>query len=146
MTDSIFEYLKIGIQIIGLIAMFVEITPVKLSPLKWIGSRLNADLKKDVTNIENRLNDLEQKEIQKDVEKKRSTILSFSNSLRQDKRHTAEEFDHILQIIDDYELLCQKNNIKNGVIKVQSQYIIDTYYMLSKKGEFRTKVKTGELL
>ena len=124
----------------------LEVTPIKVSPLAWIGRRLNSDLKEDVKNLEKRISDMEQKQIQKDIEAKRKLILDFANSLRQDKKHTVEEYENVIRTIDDYILLCEKYKIKNGYITIQAKYINDTYYMLSKTGKFKTCMETGDLL
>lgn len=143
---DIFVITKTVVEWLAVLGVVVEVTPIKVSPLKWIGRRLNSELREDVQNIEKRISDLEQKQIQKDIEAKRKLILDFANSLRQDKKHTVEEYENVIRTIDDYILLCEKYNIKNGYINIQAKYINDTYYMLSKTGKFKTCMETGELL
>lgn len=143
---DIFVITKTVVEWLAVLGVVVEVTPIKVSPLKWIGRRLNSELRKDIRNIEKRISDLEQKQVQKDIEAKRKLILDFANSLRQDKKHTVEEYENVIRTIDDYILLCEKYNIKNGYINIQAKYINDTYYMLSKTGKFKTCMETGELL
>ena len=143
---DIFVITKTVVEWLAVLGVVVEVTPIKVSPLKWIGRRLNSELREDVQNIEKRISDLEQKQVQKDIEAKRKLILDFANSLRQDKKHTVEEYENVIRTIDDYILLCEKYNIKNGYINIQAKYINDTYYMLSKTGKFKTCMETGELL
>lgn len=143
---DIFVITKTVVEWLAVLGVVVEVTPIKVSPLKWIGRRLNSELRVDVQNIEKRISDLEHKQVQKDIEAKRKLILDFANSLRQDKKHTVEEYENVIRTIDDYILLCEKYNIKNGYINIQAKYINDTYYMLSKTGKFKTCMETGELL
>ncbi len=143
---DIFVITKTVVEWLAVLGVVVEVTPIKVSPLKWIGRRLNSELREDVQNIEKRISDLEHKQVQKDIEAKRKLILDFANSLRQDKKHTVEEYENVIRTIDDYILLCEKYNIKNGYINIQAKYINDTYYMLSKTGKFKTCMETGELL
>lgn len=143
---DIIDITKTVVEWLTLLGVVVEVTPIKVSPLAWIGRRLNSELKEDVLNIEKRISDLEQKQIQKDIEAKRKLILDFANSLRQDKKHTVEEYENVIRTIDDYILLCEKYKIKNGYINIQAKYINDTYYMLSKTGRFKDCLESGELL
>lgn len=143
---DIFVITKTVVEWLAVLGVVVEVTPIKVSPLKWIGRRLNSELREDVQNIEKRISDLEQKQVQKDIEAKRKLILDFANSLRQDKKHTVEEYENVIRTIDDYILLCEKYNIKNGYINIQAKYINDTYYMLSKTGRFKDCLESGELL
>lgn len=143
---NIFDIARTSIEVLAIFGVVIEVTPIKISPLKWIGRRLNLELKEDVEKIEKRIDELEMKQIQKDIDQKRKTILDFANSLRQDKKHTVEEYENIIRMIDDYIVLCEKYNIKNGYINIQSKYINDTYYMLSKSGRFKECIESGELL
>lgn len=143
---NIFDIARTSIEVLAIFGVVIEVTPIKISPLKWIGRRLNLELKEDVEKIEKRIDELEMKQIQKDIDQKRKTILDFANSLRQDKKHTVEEYENIIRMIDDYIVLCEKYCIKNGYINIQSKYINDTYYMLSKSGRFKECIESGELL
>ncbi|WP_346697871.1 hypothetical protein [Thomasclavelia spiroformis] len=143
---DIIDVTKTVVEWLAVLGVVIEVTPIKVSPLAWIGRRLNSDLKEDVKNLEKRISDMEQKQIQKDIEAKRKLILDFANSLRQDKKHTVEEYENVIRTIDDYILLCEKYKIKNGYITIQAKYINDTYYMLSKTGKFKTCMETGDLL
>lgn len=143
---DIIDVTKTVVEWLAVLGVVIEVTPIKVSPLAWIGRRLNSDLKEDVKNLEKRISDMEQKQIQKDIEAKRKLILDFANSLRQDKKHTVEEYENVIRTIDDYILLCEKYKIKNGYITIQAKYINDTYYTLSKTGKFKTCMETGDLL
>lgn len=143
---NLFDIARTVIEVLAIFGVVIEVTPIKISPLKWIGRRLNSELKEDVQSIEKRISDLEKKEIQKDIESKRSEILKFANSLRQDKKHTVEEYENIIRTIDEYIVMCEKHKIKNGYITIQSKYINDTYYLLSKTGRFKDCIETGDLL
>ena len=143
---DIFEIARTIFEALGVLGVVIEVTPIKVSPLKWIGRRLNSELKDEVITLNKRIDELEKKEVKKDIESKRSEILKFANSLRQDKKHTVEEYENIIRTIDEYILLCDKYKIKNGYINIQSKYINDTYYLLSKSGRFKDCMETGDLL
>ena len=97
---DIIDVTKTVVEWLAVLGVVIEVTPIKVSPLAWIGRRLNSDLKEDVKNLEKRISDMEQKQIQKDIEAKRKLILDFANSLRQDKKHTVEEYENVIRSID----------------------------------------------
>lgn len=148
--NEILENLKIFIQILGILGVVIEITPIKISPLKWIGCRLNKSTNDRLDELEKRLDKLEDKSLKQDLKETRSIILDFANSIRNNRRHTVEEYDHIIEMIDEYHEKCRKYKIENGVIDVQARFIVDTYMRLSrnaaKNGVFEEKIKSGDLL
>lgn len=146
MEFTLFDIARTTIEVLAVFGVVIEVTPIKVSPLKWIGRRLNSELREDVKILKKEVDDLKKEQIQKNIEQKRKIILDFANSLRQDKKHTVEEYENIIRVIDDYMIMCEKHNIKNGYIDIQSKYINDTYYMLSKTGRFKECVESGDLI
>ena len=146
----ILDYVLEIIKYILVSSVVLEVVPIKINPiqfiLKWAGQSLNKNVEEKIESLDERLLAIENKVIQNDLKLIRSTILDFANSLRNSRRHTIEEFNHIIELIDEYHLLCEKNNITNGVIDVQSQYIRETYNRLSHDGKLKDKKETGELL
>lgn len=146
MEFTLFDIARTTIEVLAVFGVVIEVTPIKVSPLKWIGRRLNSELREDVKILKKEVDDLKKEQIQKNIEQKRKIILDFANSLRQDKKHTVEEYENIIRVIDDYMIMCEKYKIKNGYIDIQSKYINDTYYMLSKTGRFKECVESGDLI
>lgn len=116
----------IGLVLILLMTL-IQITPIKLNPwdkvFKWIGNKLNADLKKDLDAVKKDVNavkaDLDSHikiSMEKDLRDTRMHILEFCNSCMNGHKHTKEQFDFMITQCDDYEKYIEKNEIKNGVI------------------------------
>ena len=138
----IVDNLKYIVELLAVLGVVVEITPstiIKVSPLKWIGQRLNGDVIKRIERLE-KAND------ERYVKETRCAVLDFANSCRNGRRHTIEEFENILEVIAGYEEFCEKKHITNGKMEVQSEYIKELYKKLSLKGEFEEKRESGELL
>lgn len=57
----------------------------------------------------------------------RTTILSFANSLRQGQDHTQEEYDHIIDLNDQYEKYVSDYDIRNGRFAQAYRYILACY-------------------
>lgn len=92
------------------------------------------------------------KKIEKDiielrVQSQRNEILDFANSCRNGRRHTVEEFNNIMDMIQRYEDICKKYDwIKNGKTPQAIAYLNRLYQDLSMQGEFEEKCGNGDLL
>lgn len=129
---------KITMLVLG--SLFaVEITPIKLSPLNWIGKRMNRDVTK-------RIDKLEKQFIESECDSMRTEILDFANSCRNGRKHTAEEWDHIIDLLGKYERFCEDYKIENDKMPVNARYLRELYTKLSLDGKFEQRKKSGELL
>lgn len=115
--------------------VFFEITPIKLHPitslLGWIGKKLNGSLKQDIADL------------RKDVDEQRmaairTLVLDFSNSCLNGRKHTKEEFDHVLEENKVYEKLVERYEIDNDVYKEAIAYIKRIYRKRMDKRDFLT--------
>ena len=101
---------------IALAGVFVDISPIKFSPitgiLRWIGHKLTGELREQIAALRADV-DAQQKD------SIRTTVLEFSNSLIYRNRHTKEEFDHILELDSKYHQLLkagEKNSVYDSAI------------------------------
>lgn len=138
--DALIENAKYVIELLAILGVVVEITPIKISPLKWIGNRLNGTMNDRIKKIEKELIEIR-------VQSQRNEILDFANSCRNGRRHTVEEFNNIMDIIQNYDDICKKYDwIKNGKTTQAVDYLKQLFYELSRRGEFEEKCGNGDLL
>jgi len=113
----------IGWWILFIAASLIQIAPVKWNPwsalFKWLGNQLTGDLRKDLNGL---ITDV-----------RRQTILTFARECRQGIEHSAEEWDHVLSVAEEYEAFCESHKIRNGRIKQDTQFIRDLYQELSRE-------------
>lgn len=130
-------------QLIMLLAgsIVIQITPIKINPwswlLKWIGEQLNGDLKKEVREIGKTVD-------QNEIDRIRYEIMDFANSCRNHRKHTKEEFHHIVEINTKYHQLINKHSIKNGVLDTEYAFIEKTYQRCLERGVFDQFEKESE--
>ena len=133
------EWMKQNILLlIAIISVCVEITPVKINPishlLKWAGKLMNEGINKRIDDIEKELATMRQENYEKDVRDMRGEILDFANSCHNKRKHTKDEFIHIIEQITRYEELIEEHDIANGVIEVQAKDIKDLYKECLREG------------
>ena len=126
--------------IIAILSIFIEISPIKVNPLsaivKWLGKLFTGDTSKKLDGLLNKVEAIENNVTENEKDRIRWEILDFANSCRNDRRHTRDEFQHIITLNDKYRRLLEKTNDKNGVFEVEMEYIKDEYAERLKNNDF----------
>lgn len=121
--------------VIALFCVFFEIAPIKIHPisfaLSWLGKKLTGDIRKDIADL------------REDVDRQRmanirSLVLDFSNSCLNGKKHTKEEFDHVISENHVYEDLVRRYNLRNEVYSEAYDYIKRIYRKRLDRRDFLT--------
>ena len=119
-----------GLIALVLLLSIVQISPLKLNPwdsiFGWVGKKVNGKMQKQLEALQKQVNDLW-------INAHRQSILTFAQECRADFHHDAEEWNHILAVVDEYEQYCFRNTVSNGVVKADTQYIHDLYQQLSRE-------------
>lgn len=119
-------------QILVSLGVVIEITPIKISPLKWIGDRLNKNTNEKIENLEQRLNENDYKFAMKDLADIRNRIISYgllikngqsldSNALR-NIQHDLDMYDYYKETYKYMEINGRKVVI-NGEIETARELI-----------------------
>ena len=109
----------------------VQISPIKINPWGKIGglirSFLMKDVQRDIQEVKKEVREIAVTTDDNEVWRLRHEILDFYNSCKNGRKHTKDEFEHILEAHDRYETIIKKRQIKNGVMDIEHQYIRDVY-------------------
>ena len=124
--------------IVSAFLVLFEITPIKIHPvtsiLGWVGKRLNGDMKQDIADLRKDVDEQRMSDV-------RTLVLDFSNSIINGRKHTKEEFDHVLSENKTYKKLVKKYDIDNDVYEEAIAHIKRCYRKRMDKGDF---LKTPE--
>ena len=63
-------------------------------------------------------------------------ILEFSNSCINHRRHTKEEFDHIIDVCGKYDKYIKDNELTNGQVDAAHEYILELYKECMRTNDF----------
>lgn len=126
------EYITDVVAVLAALSIYVEINPrIQLNPWSWllktIGNKMNADLLHKISDIEQQLKDQDDKIDNNEKDRIRYEILDFANSCRNRQLHTKEEFDHIIEQYDKYEIIMAKLEQPNGKVTQAMKYIYTLY-------------------
>lgn len=64
----------------------------------------------------------------------RYEVLDFANSCHNNRRHTKDEFEHIIALNDKYDTLLKRTGDKNGVYNAEYEYLMRLYEKLQLEG------------
>lgn len=144
--DIIQEYGWKATGVIALLGIFIQISPIKINPLSWIGKQIIRGLRwvgKQMTNeIADRMDKLE-KDLQmvkdnadqKRIKDLRWQILDFANSAKK-LTYQRESYDHIYALHEEYEDLLKKYGMTNGKVTRAMEIIDRTYEERTNDSDF----------
>ena len=123
------------------IGIFVQFTPaIKCSPItavcKWVGKAINGEVLERITTLEQRADQQQRTSDENEMDRIRWEVLDFANSCRNHRRHTKDEFQHIIDLNQKYHKLLAKYKIENGVFDAEYAYIFDLYKRCQLENDF----------
>ena len=135
------------IQVALIISIFIQVTPIKINPwsklFKWIGGLITAESDKKINQLiettdemQKNIKTLQQNMDENEKDRIRWEILDFANSCRNGRRHTKDEFQHIITLNDKYKNLLSMTGDKNGVFEMEYEYIKRLYAERQEKNDF----------
>lgn len=119
--------------VIAAASLFFEVSKIKVNPitfiLRWAGKRM-------FEPFEIRLDAVEKKIDENEIDRIRWEILEFANTCRNGKRHTKDEFTHIIAQNDKYHKILSAYNMTNGQIDADYEYIEGLYKRCQEQNDF----------
>ena len=116
-----------ALSIIAILGVFFEITPIKINPisslLKYVGTKLNEGVMNEVASMKEEIKKIDNKVDQNEIDRIRWEILDFANSCRNHRKHTREEFLHIIDLNQKYHKIIDEKGVKNGQIDIEFAFI-----------------------
>lgn len=115
--------------LIIIVLTLVEITPIKINPLSWIGNLFNKELvnkidglQEEVKNVKKDMINFREESNERNTTFCRARILRFGDEILHGVPHSKEHYDQIMLDIDSYEEYClvhqeYKNNVAVATIK-----------------------------
>lgn len=109
-----------AVLIFGTVTL-IEITPIKIHPLRWVMNLILGDVRKDMQSLRDEVTEMK-------VQNWRWNVLDFSNSCKNNRRHTLDEWKHCIAQLAEYEAYIERNGITNGVFEEDAKYLRDEYH------------------
>lgn len=111
----------------------IQLAPIKIDPWSAILRMIRGVL---VGDLEDSLAELKRDFEEETVTSKRWNILDFANSCRNNRRHSKDEWRHVIDQLKEYETYTQKHHIDNGVIEEEAKYLRRLYQDRCERNDF----------
>ena len=121
-----------GWVVVLLIILFslIQIAPVKLNPwdniFGWLGKKINGETARRIEKLEKQVRDMW-------INDHRHMILTFARECREEIKHSADEWTNVLNVAEEYEKYVDENQITNGIITQDTEYIRRLYQEMSRE-------------
>ena len=144
MWKEVLDWIKSYNQYIWLIlfvlSFIIQISPIKINPwttiFKWLSKILFNDMNEKIDKLNSRFDSLEKEITENEKDRIRWEILDFANSCRNGRKHTRDEYQHIITLNTKYRTLLERTHDVNGVFELEYNYIKDLYAERLEKNDF----------
>lgn len=127
-----------------LLLSVVEICPIKINPWSWIGGLIGKLL--GVKSVSDKVDALEKKVDENQATTMRVRILRFENELQEERIHSKDSWDQVMDDITRYEEYTEKHpKFKNNITVASINHIKNKYgELLEKRAWTTTLVKENK--
>lgn len=119
-----------AVVLIILAFSLIQLAPVRINPwdsiFGWLGSKLNGKAEAELKELKKQVCDMW-------VASHRQSVLTFARETRAGVEHSSDEWTNVLNVIAEYERYVNTNNISNGIVKEDTEYIRRLYQELSRE-------------
>ena len=105
----------------------------KIDEVKTCLSKEVEDVKTELTQ---KIQEVSDSNDNNEMKRIRWEILDFANSCKNKRKHTQDEYRHIIEIHDDYEQLLKKTGAENGFLDAEYDYILKLYADRQEQNDF----------
>lgn len=132
--EALVSAVKMILGVLMASGILIEFTPfIKINPVSWALKIIGSAMTK---NLNDKVDELSRRMVDHEVDQLRWNILDFANSCRNGRRHTKEEFDHVIADHTRYLKILESNNMENGQVTTDYRYIEEIYYKCMKDNDF----------
>lgn len=128
-------YITLGIVVLGL---FIEITPVKVNPISWLGKHFNKDMDDKIKDMQktyqqnhkeivDKLDSTNERIDMNDIADIRTRIASIATIIKQGGTITEDQFNCVFKDIDKWNEYHKKYPNLNGIVNVSIEIITEEY-------------------
>lgn len=125
--------------VVAILLSLIEITPIKLNPLSWIGKKIGrlfngelmdemSNVKQEVKSIKQDVSDIREEAKEREATNRRARILEFGDGILHGVDYSKEHWDSALMDISAYEHYCDDHpHYMNNVAKATIKHIKHMY-------------------
>lgn len=138
--NEIIKIIRIAVDFLAIFGITFEVLPIKFSPLRWIGNRLNKSTNERIDHIQKQVDRMEYENDMRDLRNVKSRIHQYGQSIRKGEELTEEMIKSAFDDLDVYDFYKDKYkymNINGKRVKINGE--VETDRVLLKEAANKPK-------
>lgn len=138
--DELIKAIRIIVDFLAVFGITFEVLPIKFSPLRWIGNRLNKSTNERIDKIQKQVDRMEYENDMRDLRNVKSRIHQYGQSIRKGEELTEEMIKSAFDDLDVYDFYKDKYkymDINGKKVKINGE--VETDRVLLKEAANRPK-------
>lgn len=138
--DELIKAIRIIVDFLAVFGITFEVLPIKFSPLRWIGDRLNKSTNERIDKIQKQVDRMEYENDMRDLRNVKSRIHQYGQSIRKGEELTEEMIKSAFDDLDVYDFYKDKYkymDINGKKVKINGE--VETDRVLLKEAVNRPK-------
>lgn len=138
--DELLKDIRIIVDFLAVFGITFEVLPIKFSPLRWLGNRLNKSTNERIDKIQGQVDRMEYENDMRDLRNIKSRIHQYGQSIRKGEELTEEMIKSAFDDLDVYDFYKDKYkymNINGKRIKINGE--VETDRVLLKENATKPK-------
>lgn len=138
--DELIKAIRIIVDFLAVFGITFEVLPIKFSPLRWLGNRLNKSTNEIIDKIQKQVDRMEYENDMRDLRNVKSRIHQYGQSIRKGEELTEEMIKSAFDDLDVYDFYKDKYkymDINGKKVKINGE--VETDRVLLKEAANRPK-------
>lgn len=138
--DELIKAIRIIVDFLAVFGITFEVLPIKFSPLRWLGNRLNKSTNERIDHIQEQVDRMEYENDMRDLRNVKSRIHQYGQSIRKGEELTEEMIKSAFDDLDVYDFYKDKYkymNINGKKVKINGE--VETDRVLLKEAANKPK-------
>lgn len=138
--DELIKAIRIIVDFLAVFGITFEVLPIKFSPLRWLGNRLNKSTNERIDKIQKQVDRMEYENDMRDLRNIKSRIHQYGQSIRKGEELTEEMIKSAFDDLDVYDFYKDKYkymDINGKKVKINGE--VETDRVLLKEVANRPK-------
>lgn len=138
--DELIKAIRIIVDFLAVFGITFEVLPIKFSPLRWLGNRLNKSTNERIDEIQKQVDRMEYENDMRDLRNVKSRIHQYGQSIRKGEELTEEMIKSAFDDLDVYDFYKDKYkymDINGKKVKINGE--VETDRVLLKEAANKPK-------
>lgn len=138
--DELIKAIRIIVDFLAVFGITFEVLPIKFSPLRWLGNRLNKSTNERIDHIQEQVDRMEYENDMRDLRNVKSRIHQYGQSIRKGEELTEEMIKSAFDDLDVYDFYKDKYkymDINGKKVKINGE--VETDRVLLKEAANKPK-------